>query len=147
MLQLQAGLAAWFVHIEQNNDRLMKQALTHIGQVLDRLPPRSAEKAEVCLYLVSLIAWLNTDPWPTDPRLGGPALIPALFEQKLGINVRGEYCTRETNADVLAGQRLRLVILGDPGAGKTWLAMRAARRCAEAALEALTIGSVTRHSW
>ena len=35
----------------------------------------------------------------------------------------------------------RLVILGGPGAGKTWLAKRTARRCAEEAIAALAAGS------
>ncbi len=48
---------------------------------------------------------------------------------------------RDLDADDLAGRCARLVVLGGPCSGKTWLARRAARRCAERALRALEDGS------
>ena len=46
----------------------------------------------------------------------------------------------DLDADGLARRCGRLVILGGPGSGKTWLARRTARRCAEDALEVLAAG-------
>ena len=40
---------------------------------------------EVKIYLTTLVNWLNTDPWPRDPRLGGPRLAPAAIERALSI--------------------------------------------------------------
>ena len=90
------------------------------------------------LYLAALIGWLNSDRWTQDDRLGGPVLVPDAIERKLTISSREK---GDLDADDLTGQCTRLVVLGGPGSGKTWLARRAARRCAEAALEALAGGA------
>ena len=92
---------------------------------------------EVCLYLTKLITWLDRDPWPRDPRLGGPALSPARIERKLMVRTGSAGTRQDAPADDLASRCTRLVVLGSSGSGKTWLAKRAARRCAEAALDAL----------
>ena len=102
--------------------------------VLDRSPPGSA------VYLRTLIDWLSTDPWPRDPQLGGPVLTPAATERKLRVTVTGRDRGQDLDADGLAQQCERLVILGGPGAGKIWLARRAARRGAEDALQVLAAG-------
>ena len=107
--------------------------------VLDRLPPGCAGRGEIEVYLRTLIDWLNTDPWPRDPQFGGPVLTPAAIERKLRVTATGRV-EQDLDADGLARQCARLVILGGPGSGKTWLAKRAARRCAEDALEALAAG-------
>src|SRR5208282_5016807 len=80
------------------------------------------------------------DPWPRDPQFGGPVLTPAAIERKLRITARGPDREQDLDADGLAQQCTRLVILGGPGAGKTWLAKRTARRCAENALQVLAAG-------
>jgi hypothetical protein len=108
--------------------------------ILDRLPPGPAGRGEIAVYLRTLINWLNTDPWPRDPQLGGPVLTPAAIERKLRITTKGRDREQDLDADRLAQQCARLVILGGPGAGKTWLAKRTARRCAENALEVLAAG-------
>ena len=46
------------------------------------------------------------------------------------------------DADDLAKNSTRLVVLGGPGSGKTWLARRTARLCAEEALDALVTGAL-----
>ena len=102
--------------------------------VLDRLPPGPAGRGEIAVYLRTLIDWLNTDPWPRDPQFGGPVLTPAAIERKLRITATGRDREQDLDADGLAQQCGRLVILGGPGSGKTWLAKRTARRCAEDAL-------------
>ena len=109
--------------------------------VLDRLPPGPARRGELAVYLRTLIDWLNTDPWPRDPQFGGPVLTPAAIERKLRITTaEGPDGGHDLDADELARQCGRLVILGGPGSGKTWLAKRIARRCAENALQVLAAG-------
>ena len=105
--------------------------------VLDRLPPGPAGRGQIEVYLRTLIGWLNADPWPRDPQFGGPVLTPAAIERQLRVTATGWEGEQDVDADGLAQQCMRLVILGGPGAGKTWLAKRTARRCAEKALEAL----------
>ena len=103
------------------------------------MPPGPARRGELAVYLELLIDWMNTDPWPQDRRFEGPALIPANFERKLQvITAAGE---GPFDADELARLCRRLVILGGPGSGKTWLARRIARRSAEVALESLIAGA------
>lgn len=114
--------------------------MRRIKQALDRLPPGPAQWGEIVAYLQTLRDWLNTDPWPRDRRFDGPMLTPAAIERKLRVTAMGRAGERDLDADDLAQQCERLVILGGPGSGKTWLAKRTARRCAEDALEALAAG-------
>jgi NACHT domain len=88
------------------------------------------------VYLGRLVEALDADPWPT--RLSGPVLAPSQIERKLLVS--GDDGPGREDADDLCMRCSRLVILGDSGAGKTWLARRAARRCAEAALDRLQSG-------
>ena len=117
-------------------DSLMDQ----LKLVLDRLPPGPAGRGEIAVYLRTLIDWLSADPWPRDPQFGGPVLTPAAIERKLRITATGRVREQGLDADWLARQCMRLVILGGPGSGKTWLARRTARRGAEDALEVLAAG-------
>jgi hypothetical protein len=130
MLDLHADLTAGFAAV-----------LEQLKQVLNRLPPGTAGRGEIVIYLTTLVAWLNKDPWPQDPQLHGPALTPAVIERKLRIATGGPEGKADLDADDVAKQCRRLVILGGAGSGKTWLAKRIARRCAEEALEALAAGA------
>ena len=98
-------------------------------------------RREIAGYLRALTGWVNTDPWPRDRRFGGPVLTPAVIERKLRVFAPGRAGEEDLDADDLARQCRRLVVLGGPGSGKTWLAKRTARCCAERALEAITAGA------
>ena len=111
-----------------------------LDQFLDRLPPGPAQRVVVAMYLRVLIDWLGSDPWPRDRRFDGPELTPAVIERKLRLSIEDAAGERDIEADELTRQRQRLVIVGAPGSGKTWLARRTARRCAADALEVLAAG-------
>lgn len=117
--------------------------------VLDRLPPGPAQRGETVVYLRTLIGWLSSDPWPHDRQLRGPVLKPAAIERKLQITASGRRgasadarSAEAKDGDELGRRCTRLVVLGGPGAGKTWFARRTARLCAEAALDALAAGAL-----
>jgi hypothetical protein len=114
--------------------------MSQLKLVLDRLPPGPAQRGDIFLYLRVLIDWLSTDPWPTVPEFSGAALNPAAIERKMTITVASRDRKETFGADELTLRCQRLVILGGPGSGKTWLARRTARRCAEDALRVLIAG-------
>ena len=65
---------------------------------------------------------------------------PGGHRAQAAVTATGRDREQDLDADGLAQQCGRLVILGGPGSGKTWLAKRTARRCAEDALEVLAAG-------
>lgn len=105
------------------------------------MAPGSAQHAGIEVYLRTLIDWLNTDPWPRDRRLQGPVLTPAAIECNLRATAAKRAGEGSLDIDELARQYQRLVVLSGPGGGKTWLAKRTARRCAEGALNAISDGA------
>jgi hypothetical protein len=140
MVTMHTDLAAFFAVKDRVDAGRFWDLTSRLAQLLDRLPPGSADRDEVAVYLATLIQWLNTDPWPQDARFG-PVLTPAAIEQKLRVATSGGNNEHNLDADEIAGRCARLVILGSPGTGKTWLARRAARLCAEAALRKLAEGA------
>jgi hypothetical protein len=116
------------------------QVTSQLALLMDRLEPVEADRAIVSLYLAALITGLDNDPWPQDIRYDGPRLTPATVERKLSVIGGAGRTAWIASADELAAKCTRLVILGGPGAGKTWLAKRAARLCAEKALGRLAAG-------
>jgi hypothetical protein len=141
MLGLHADLAVQFAAQDAANSVRFAQLIGQLGLVLDRLPPGSADETTVKIYLATLIKWMDTDPWLQDSRPEGSALTPAAIERKLTIVAGPGSEEQDLDADGLASKCARLVVLGGPGSGKTWLARRTARLCAEEALEDLAAGA------
>jgi len=140
LLSIHADLAAQ-VHAHDAAESVRSaQVMDQLGRVLDRLPPGPADEVTVKVYLATLIRWLNTDPWAEDTWFGGPALVPAAIERKRRIT-SSRYPYQELDADDLARRCTRLAVLGEPGTGKTWMAKRTVRLCAEAALDAMAAGA------
>jgi hypothetical protein len=137
---LHADLAARLTQRTDADHRHFTAVMGQLGRVLDRLPPGPAGLGEIAMYLGTLITGLNADPWPRDRQFAGPALTPAVIELQLKITNVHMKAGKDLDADELARRCTRLVVLGDPGSGKTWLAKRTARLCAEDALEALSAG-------
>ena len=129
LLSLHADIAAGFSGV-----------MEQLKRVLDRLPPGPAGVAEVAVYLRALVDWVNKDPWPQDQQFKGPQLVPTAVEVNLRVSVTGRDA-EVLDADYLVDRCKRLVILGAPGTGKTWLARRVVRRCAEEGLEAIAAGA------
>jgi hypothetical protein len=141
MVKVHADLAALFAVRSAANEDRFAYVTGQLARVLNRLPSGPADEDDVALYLAALIGWLNSDPWPRHPEFAGPELTPAAIERKLSIAGGGSGFGENLDADELGRQCSRLVVLGGPGSGKTWLAKRTARLCAEAALQALEGGA------
>jgi hypothetical protein len=129
LFSLHAGLMSGFADV-----------LAKLDLVLARLAPEPAQRTAILVYLSTLIDELGTDAWARHWYRLGSALSEARIERKLYLTSGSD---RDLDADLLAEQCERLVILGDPGSGKTWLARRAARRCAERARDDLAGGSTS----
>jgi hypothetical protein len=140
LLDLHADLVGRLAAQDKLDAERFAHVMEHLRRVLDRLPPGRAQRGEIAVYLNTVIDWLNADPWPQHQRFAGPMLTPAAIERKLRITASGQAREPDLDADALIQRCRRLVILGGPGSGKTWLARRTARRCAEDALEALAAG-------
>ena len=135
LLGLHADLVARLADQGQLDAERFTSVMAQFRRVLELLPPGGANRAEIVVYLQTVIEWLGTDPWAHD-RFGGPVLTLAAIERKLRVTATGV----DLDADALLKQSRGQVILGGPGSGKTWVAKRAARRCAQDALAALTAG-------
>ncbi|MGK2957442.1 MAG: NACHT domain-containing protein, partial [Acidimicrobiales bacterium] len=115
-----------------------RSVITHLKRILDYGPPRPAGRSDLVVYLSTLIESLDVDPWPRIAKKGGPTLTPSALERRLmTTNQKANDESPKVPADELGNNCSRLIILGDPGSGKTWLARRIARRAAETALDQL----------
>jgi hypothetical protein len=144
MLSVHADLSVLLAQQDVADRDRFEQVMGQLGQVLDRVAPGPAGLGEVAVYLARLIRWLSVDPWPQDARFAGPALAPGAIERKLRMTGSRDPNELNVDPDDLARRCHRLVVLGGPGTGKTWLARGAARLCAEAALDALAGGALLR---
>ncbi len=114
-----------------------------LADVLDRLDPKPADRTALEAYLTALVDEMNQDAWT---RLAGGASGSSLtsIAQRLSAtasaysNRRRDDATVMVPVDDLVQHCERVVILGGPGAGKTWAARRSAIEAAAAALEALS---------
>jgi hypothetical protein len=140
LVGLHADLAARLDATGELDAERFAEAMEYLKRLLDRLPAGIADRNEIAVYLRTLIDWLNRDPWPRDRRFGGPVLTPAAIERKLRVITMNRAGRQEADADGLMTRCRRLVVLGGPGSGKSWLAKRAVRHCAENALNALAAG-------
>lgn len=137
LLRMHADLVARLAAQGELDAGRFAELLGHLKKVLERSPPGPADRGEIVIYLNTLIGWLSTDPWPH--WFDQTSLTPPAIERRMRLTSPTDPGD-ELDADDLAGRCQRLVILGGPGSGKTWLAKRAARRCAEAALQAMATG-------
>lgn len=120
------------LHALQSNDI---QRLERLLRHLDHDRSREADPALVSAYLTKLVGNLDHDNWSA--RDGAGILSLAAIQQDLAlIGPQG----RRLVVDEVAARAERLVILGGPGAGKTWTARRTAIRAAEVALDRLAAG-------
>lgn len=141
MFGLYSDLAALAVSRDAALASHFAQVTSQLALLADRLESARPDRATVSLYLAALVRGLNDDPWPQDARYAGPRLTPAMIERKLSIAGGAGRNEWIASADDLAAKCSRLVVLGGPGAGKTWLAKRTARLCAEKALSELAAGA------
>lgn len=141
LVRLHADLLVRLNAADEASTKNFSSTMEQLKQVLDRLPPAPADRGEIVVYLSTLISWLNSDPWPRDRRFHGPVLTPASIERRLRVSVTEDNGEFSFAADDLASSCNRLVILGGPGSGKTWLAKRTVRRCAERAMASLAADS------
>ena len=131
----QSGLAACL--------QILRSDLDEILTKLTELTPLSADQVVCEAYLNVVIDELDHDPWT---RMAGgressltsiARRLPVIARADTGYGVGGEQ-TVTGDALELAARCERLVLLGGPGAGKTWLARRIVIDAAGLALGALT---------
>jgi hypothetical protein len=113
-----------------------------LAQRLDPAQRRDADPALVTAYLTKLIRSLNRDNWSARELEGAaPASLSAIQQRLTFTRTKPGASAKPVLVDDLVEKCDRLVILGGPGAGKTWTARRAAIRTAEAALDKLAAGA------
>jgi uncharacterized protein (UPF0335 family) len=138
LLSVQADLIVRLDAKDELDSRRYTILIGHLKRILDQSPGAPANVGEVAIYLKTLIDGLSTDPWPY--RFDEPPLAPAAIEQTLSVTTLYPVRKQDVDGNELAAQCHRLVVLGGPGSGKTWLARRITRTCAQNALEVLAEG-------
>jgi hypothetical protein len=114
--------------IDSSMNRLSDEFVTLIDALL-----ATADVGDVLIYLQhAILAW-DQSWWSSSQR-------PSQIERTLMVSVAGEGATAMSGIDALARFQ-HLVILGGPGSGKSWLARRFARECAQVAHRQLSGGA------
>jgi NACHT domain len=125
---------------------LLQVLRSDLAEILARLPPGPADRAVCNAYLKVVAHELDHDPWTrmAGGRDSSLTLIAGRLRAAAGPDTgyRSEGGYAETaDAVKLAARCERIVLLGGPGAGKTWLARRIAIGAAQRAGEQLTAGA------
>ena len=133
------GLFAALRALLDSRLRDLEAAVAALGMSRDP----AAERLVVAGYLSGLMAELDRDPW-TYFAGAARASLSSIQRALLIVATDDDGYTgapglnsKAVDADQLVGDCDRLVVLGGPGDGKTWLARRVAIRAAQAALTAL----------
>lgn len=124
------------MHGEAHDSSTLTQIATQTNYNIQLLPA-PADEAGVATYLSVLIRWLSDDPW----LMQLPGASPRQVELEKKLSIADTATGVRADADERAAASWRLVVLGGPGSGKTWLARRIARRCAQDALRQLDAGA------
>jgi hypothetical protein len=107
----------------------LSQVLNAIDALAERLPVPMGDRAALELYLAALGDVLDNDPWAR--IIGGPA-------QTLEVGFEARWAHRQgadepIEIDAAGDHCERLVLLGDPGSGKSWIARHFAITAADRA--------------
>jgi NACHT domain len=121
---------------------LLQILRSDLGEILARLPPLPADRAICESYLNVVVDELDHDPWTR--RAGGRESSLTSIAERLRVTARPDtgYRARGAQAETgdareLAARCERIVLLGGPGAGKSWLARQIVIDAAEQADEEL----------
>jgi hypothetical protein len=117
---------------------LLTVVRSDLAGLLDRLPPDLADRTAVETYLTAVTAELDRDAWT---RIAGDRALSLMATARRMTLGDETTATADTDADDLVDRCQRLVVLGGPGSGKSWLAKRSALRAARVALDRLAEGA------
>ena len=98
------------------------------------MPAQPDDVDPVTTYLTELIRWLSFTEWPVSQSITRQLRVA-------DAQARTVEDAEDLDADDLARHSKWLLVLGEPGSGKSWLARRTATLHAQAALTALTLGA------
>ncbi|WP_203780984.1 NACHT domain-containing protein [Paractinoplanes rishiriensis] len=138
--------AGVIVVLEWRHERLTTPDPVDLNPLLELLPPQPAGPDMMVRHLESVERGLDTDVWTR--RAGSDEITLRATAQRLSVEAypdRG-YDVASADREVCDALELvarcdRVVLVGGPGAGKTWLARRIAIDAARAAVPAIRSGA------
>jgi hypothetical protein len=119
---------------------LQEADVARLEELIGRGPPEhrhEADRALVVAYLTKLIRRVGRDSWSAGQ--GADRADLAAIQQPLTMS--GGALAASMAVDDVVGRCERLVVLGGPGAGKSWTARRAVILSAESSLQRLAAGA------